>query len=83
MPFLSPCALAVGLRLRLDGRDTTEGQSLAAVQLQGGTMEQYALDNKRRIATFREHMRSIFVKTGTDRQSDLARLLVTVPAVRD
>lgn len=53
------------------------------MQLQGGTMEQYALDNKHRIATFREHMRSIFVKTGTDRQSDLARLLVTVPAVRD
>ena len=46
-------------------------------------MEQYALDNKRRIATFRAHMRLIFVKTGTGRQSDLVRLLVTVPAVRD
>ena len=62
----------------------TEAEArLARALTQGGTMEQYALENHRSIATVRAHMRSIFVKTGTGRQSELVRLLVAVPAVRD
>ncbi len=62
----------------------TEAEArLARALTQGRTTEQYALDDKRSIATVRAHLRSVFVKTGTGRQSDLVRLLVTVPTVRD
>lgn len=49
--------------------------SLAAALLSGQTLQEYAARNGRSMNTVKTHMRAIFMKTGTSRQSELTRKL--------
>jgi PAS domain-containing protein/DNA-binding CsgD family transcriptional regulator len=55
---------------------------LAAALAAGKRLEDVAEERGVRMPTLRTQMRSVLDKTGTDRQSDLMRLLAGLPAVR-
>lgn len=55
---------------------------LAEALAKGITPEDYATSAELQISTVRTQLRSIFLKTGTKRQSDLVRLMSDVPRVR-
>lgn len=56
---------------------------LARALCHGDSLEDYAADQGLRLPTLKTQLRSIFAKTGTERQSALIRLLSGVPAIRD
>jgi DNA-binding CsgD family transcriptional regulator len=49
----------------------------------GESVEEYALDQGLRLPTVRTQLRSVFSKTGTERQTALVRLIAGIPVVRD
>ena len=49
----------------------------------GESLEVYARENDVRLSTLKTQLRSIFAKTGTDRQSAIVRLIIGIPAVRE
>ena len=55
---------------------------LASALLAGKRLEDVAEERRVRMPTLRTQMRAILDKTGTERQSDLMRLIVALPAVR-
>ena len=60
--------------------DLTPAEAKVAVQLaQGKTPELIAADNNVSIATVRSQIKALFGKTGTNRQTDLVRILVALP----
>lgn len=61
----------------------TPAEACLAVSLAAGKrLEDIAEKRGVRMPTLRTQMRAILDKTGTDRQSDLMRLIVGLPAVR-
>lgn len=60
--------------------DLTPAEAKVAVQLaQGKTPELIAADHNVSIATVRSQIKALFGKTGTNRQTDLVRILVALP----
>lgn len=53
---------------------------LAVALCAGKTLEEAALERQRSIHTIRSQLKSIFCKTGTNRQTDLVSLLLSSPA---
>jgi DNA-binding CsgD family transcriptional regulator len=49
----------------------------------GESLEDYAQANGTKLSTVRTQLRSVFNKTGTDRQTSLVRAILGVPVVRD
>lgn len=49
----------------------------------GETLEEYVETSGAKMSTIRTQLRAAFVKTRTDRQSELVRLLQNLPAIRD
>jgi DNA-binding CsgD family transcriptional regulator len=61
----------------------TPAEACLATALAGGKrLEDVAAERGVRMPTVRTQMRRVLAKTGTDRQSDLMRLLAGLPAVR-
>lgn len=56
---------------------------LARALCHGDSLEEYATDQGLKLPTVKTQLRSIFAKTGTERQSSLVRVLSGVPVVRD
>jgi DNA-binding CsgD family transcriptional regulator len=56
---------------------------LARALCHGDSLEEYATDQGLKLPTVKTQLRSIFAKTGTERQSSLVRVLLGVPVVRD
>ena len=56
---------------------------LARALCHGDSLEEYATDQELKLPTVKTQLRSIFAKTGTERQSSLVRVLLGVPVVRD
>lgn len=56
---------------------------LANVLMTSKSIEQIAAARGVTISTIRAKLRSIFAKTGTGNQRDLARLLASIPRVED
>jgi DNA-binding CsgD family transcriptional regulator len=61
---------------RLYGLTVAEARVMAALAL-GGTVDSIAVDHRVSVSTVRSQVRSIFDKTGVNRQSDLVRLALT------
>jgi DNA-binding CsgD family transcriptional regulator/PAS domain-containing protein len=58
-----------------------EGRLVAGL-LQGERLEDYAERSRISLSTVRTHLKSVFAKTDTDRQSELMRLLKSMPQPR-
>ncbi len=56
---------------------------LARAMCHGDSLEEYATDQGLKLPTVKTQLRSIFAKTGTERQSSLVRILSGVPVVRE
>lgn len=56
---------------------------LARALCHGDSLEEYASDQGLKMPTVKTQLRSVFAKTGTDRQSALVRLLSGIPVVRE
>lgn len=56
---------------------------LARALCHGDSLEEYATDQGLKLPTVKTQLRSIFAKTGTERQSSLVRVLSGVPVVRE
>jgi DNA-binding CsgD family transcriptional regulator len=56
---------------------------LARALANGGSVDEYAREQELRLPTVRTQLRAIFMKTDTDRQHALVRLITGIPAVRD
>jgi DNA-binding CsgD family transcriptional regulator len=56
---------------------------LARALCHGDSLEEYATDQGLKLPTVKTQLRSIFAKTGTERQSSLIRVLSGIPVVRD
>lgn len=56
---------------------------LARALCHGDSLEEYARDQGLKMPTVKTQLRSVFAKTGTDRQSALVRLLSGIPVVRE
>jgi DNA-binding CsgD family transcriptional regulator len=63
---------------KLYGLTPTEAR-LSAALLQGKNVTQVARDLQIKVNTVRSHLKSIFLKTGANRQSELVRILITSP----
>ncbi len=62
--------------------DLTPAESRVGIQLaQGQTIEKIATNNGVSMATVRTQLKSLFAKTGTNRQADLVRLITTLPEI--
>ena len=68
--------------MELFGLSSAEARLAGALTL-GESLEVYARENEVRLSTLKTQLRSIFAKTGTDRQSAIVRLIVGIPAVRE
>lgn len=68
--------------MELFGLSTAEAR-LARALCQGSSLEQYAIDGGLKMPTVRTQLRSVFAKTGTDKQPALIRLLAGIPVVRE
>ena len=77
-PEVTP-ALTAGSIRRLFGLSEAES-SLAIALCSGKPLEDVALDRGTSINTVKSQLRSIFIKTGTKRQSELVSLLLASPA---
>jgi DNA-binding CsgD family transcriptional regulator len=73
--------LGVGQLLQLFPLTPAEAR-LARALAHGQTPEEYASETGVSIATVRTQLRAVFDKTGTRRQTDLIRLLVSIPPSR-
>ena len=60
--------------MKLFGLTPMEGNLLLALG-EGQTLKQYSEDHHVTYNTARTHLRSVFAKTGTSKQSDLVRLV--------
>lgn len=67
--------------MQLFGLSAAEAR-LARALSAGETLEIYALENDLKLPTIKSQLRSVFKKTGTNRQAALVRLIVGIPAVR-
>lgn len=56
---------------------------LARALCHGDSLEDYAADQGLKLPTVKTQLRSIFAKTGTERQASLIRLISGVPVIRD
>lgn len=56
---------------------------LARALCHGDSLEDYAADHGLKLPTVKTQLRSIFSKTGTERQASLIRLISGVPVIRD
>ena len=56
---------------------------LARALCHGYSLEEYAIDQELKLPTVKTQLRSIFSKTGTERQSSMVRVLLGVPVVRE
>lgn len=56
---------------------------LARALCHGDSLEEYANDQGLKLPTVKTQLRSIFAKTGTERQSSLIRVLSGIPVVRE
>lgn len=56
---------------------------LARALCHGDSLEDYAADQGLKLPTVKTQLRSIFAKTGTEKQSSLIRLISGVPVIRD
>jgi len=56
---------------------------LARALCHGDSLEEYATDQGLKLPTVKTQLRSIFVKTETERQSSLIRVLSGIPVVRE
>jgi CRP-like cAMP-binding protein/DNA-binding CsgD family transcriptional regulator len=65
---------------KLYGLTPTEAR-LSSALLQGKNVTQVARDLQIKVNTVRSHLKSIFLKTGANRQSELVRILITSPRV--
>ena len=63
---------------KLYGLTPTEAR-LSSALLQGKNVMQVAREFEIKVNTVRSHLKSIFLKTGANRQSDLVRILLTSP----
>jgi DNA-binding CsgD family transcriptional regulator len=79
-----PCATSAPPRAMLAQLfDLTPAEARLAERLtMGGTAEQAAEALDIKISTARWHLASLYRKTGTNRQADLVRLLLSLPAIR-
>ncbi len=68
--------------MQLFGLTAAEAR-LARALASGETLEGYSRENDLKMPTVKSQLRSAFEKTGTDRQSALVRLFVSIPAVRE
>lgn len=68
--------------MELFGLSAAEAR-LARALCHGDSLEEYATDQGLKLPTVKTQLRSIFAKTGTERQSSLVRVLSGVPVVRD
>lgn len=68
--------------MQLFGLSAAEAR-LARALACGDTPEHYAKENDLRLSTVRSQLSSIFVKTGTEKQAALVRLIAAVPVVRE
>ena len=68
--------------VELFGLSSAEARLARAITL-GESLDVYAGNNDVRLSTLKTQLRSIFAKTGTDRQSAIVRLIVGIPAVRE
>lgn len=66
----------------LFGLSAAEGR-LARALCHGESLEKYASDQGLKLPTVKTQLRSVFAKTGTDRQAALVRLLSGIPVVRE
>lgn len=55
---------------------------LATALVAGKTLQAYAHDSRSSLATVKTHLRSVFAKTGEDRQSDVIRRILSDPLLR-
>lgn len=67
--------------MQLFGLSPAEARLARALTL-GESLETYARENDLRLPTVKTQLRSIFAKTGTNRQAALVRLVIGIPAVR-
>ena len=56
---------------------------LARALCHGDSLDEYATDQGLKLPTVKTQLRSVFAKTGTERQASLIRLLSGIPVVRD
>lgn len=63
---------------KLYGLTPTEAR-LSSALLQGKNVTQVAREYHIKVSTVRSHLKSIFLKTGANRQSELVRILITSP----
>lgn len=56
---------------------------LARALADGESLDEYALGVGLKVTTVKSQLRSIFSKTGTDRQTALVRLILGIPAIRE
>ncbi len=68
--------------MQLFGLSAAEAR-LARALVSGETLECYATESGLKIPTVKSQLRSVFEKTGTDRQAALVRLIAGIPAVRE
>jgi DNA-binding CsgD family transcriptional regulator len=71
-----------GQLMQLFGLSAAEAR-LARALAAGETLEFYALESDLKLPTVKSQLRSVFEKTGTDRQAALVRLIAGIPAVRE
>lgn len=71
-----------GQLMQLFGLSAAEAR-LARALTAGDTLEIYAAESDLKLSTVKSQLRSVFEKTGTDRQAALVRLIVGIPAVRE
>lgn len=68
--------------MELFGLSAAEAR-LARALCNGDSLDEYAQTQGVRLPTVRSQLRSIFVKTSTERQATLVRLIAGIPAVRE
>jgi len=68
--------------MELFGLSAAEAR-LARALCHGDSLEEYATDQGLKLPTVKTQLRSVFAKTGTERQASLIRLFSGIPVVRD